>query len=164
MFSTAEKIIPTPKALESKLLQWRLKGFQIAFTNGCFDLLHIGHVDYLEQCRAACDALVVGINSDESIRRLKGEKRPLFPLTFRTRMLAALSCIDVIFSFDEDTPLQLIELVRPDVLLKGADYAIEQIVGAEYVMSYGGRVETVPLTPGFSTTGLLERLVQNGMS
>jgi len=129
------------------------------FTNGVFDLLHVGHVSLLEAARALGVALVVGVNSDASARRLgKGDDRPLVSADGRARLLAALACVDCVVLFDEDTPLDLIRALRPDVLVKGADYERSQIVGADLVQSWGGRVERVPFLPGQSTTGLVERL------
>jgi len=129
------------------------------FTNGVFDLLHAGHVALLEAARAAGGALVVGVNSDASVRRLgKGADRPLVGEADRARVVAALACVDGVVLFDEDTPLELIRALRPDVLVKGADYARGQIVGADDVAGWGGRVVRVPLVPGQSTTELLRRL------
>lgn len=129
------------------------------FTNGVFDLLHVGHVTLLEAARREGDALAVGVNSDASVRRLaKGTDRPLVPEGDRARLLAALACVDCVVLFDEDTPLALIERLRPDVLVKGADYARDAIVGADEVEAWGGRVVRVPLVAGYSTTRLLERL------
>jgi rfaE bifunctional protein nucleotidyltransferase chain/domain len=129
------------------------------FTNGVFDVLHAGHVALLEAARAAGAALVVGVNADASVRRLgKGADRPLVGETDRTRVLAALACVDCVVLFAEDTPLELIRALRPDVLVKGADYARDQIVGADDVEGWGGRVVRVPLVPGKSTTDLVRRL------
>ena len=131
----------------------------VVFTNGVFDLLHVGHVALLEAARAEGGALVVGVNSDASVRRLaKGADRPIVPERERARLLAALACVDCVVLFDEDTPLALIERLRPDVLVKGADYARAAIVGADQVEAWGGRVVRVPLVPGASTTALLARL------
>ena len=131
----------------------------VVFTNGVFDLLHVGHVALLEAARAEGDALVVGLNSDASVRRLgKGADRPVVPEQERMRLVAALACVDVVVAFDDPTPLALIEALRPDVLVKGADYAHDQIVGAEAVVSWGGRVVRVPLMAGHSTSALLARL------
>jgi D-beta-D-heptose 7-phosphate kinase/D-beta-D-heptose 1-phosphate adenosyltransferase len=141
-------------------VRWRaaLHG-RVAFTNGVFDLLHVGHVSLLEAARAAADALVVGVNSDASARRLgKGSDRPLIPGTERARLVAALGCVDCVVLFDEDTPLALIRRLHPDVLVKGADYRRDQIVGADDVEGWGGAVLRVPLVEGKSTTTLLERL------
>jgi len=131
----------------------------VVFTNGVFDLLHVGHVALLEAARAEGGALVVGVNSDASVRRLeKGADRPIVPQRERARLLAALACVDCVVLFDEETPLALIERLRPDVLVKGADYARAVIVGADQVEAWGGRVVRVPLVPGASTTALLARL------
>ena len=131
----------------------------MAFTNGVFDLLHAGHVALLEAARAAGDALVVGVNSDASVRRLgKGPERPLVAEAERARLLAALAAVDCVVLFDEDTPLTLIQQLRPDVLVKGADYAPEAIVGAKDVEGWGGRVVRVPLVEGKSTTDLVRKL------
>jgi rfaE bifunctional protein nucleotidyltransferase chain/domain len=129
------------------------------FTNGVFDLLHPGHVELLESARAEGAALVVGVNSDASVRRLgKGAGRPLAPQEARARVLAGLAAVDCVVLFDDDTPQSLIEALAPDVLVKGADYARDAIVGADWVEARGGRVVRVPLVPGFSTTSLVERL------
>ena len=131
----------------------------VVFTNGVFDLLHIGHVALLEAARAEGGALIVGVNSDASVRRLgKGTDRPIVPGQERARLLAALTCVDCVVLFDEETPLALIKRLRPDVLVKGADYARAAIVGADQVEGWGGRVVRVPLVPGTSTTALLARL------
>ncbi|MFN2433342.1 MAG: D-glycero-beta-D-manno-heptose 1-phosphate adenylyltransferase [Gemmatimonadota bacterium] len=136
----------------------RREGRRIVFTNGCFDLLHAGHVRYLQASRALGDCLVVGLNGDASVRRLKGPGRPILSLDERARILSALACVDFLVAFDEPTPIELIRRIRPQVLTKGADYAREEIVGAELVEAWGGRVERVPLEEGASTTGLIERI------
>ena len=131
----------------------------VVFTNGVFDLLHVGHVSLLESARAEGDALIVGVNSDASVRRLgKGAERPLVPLAERARVLAALACVDCVVAFEEDTPRELIGVLRPDVLVKGADYALEAIVGAAEVAGWGGRVVRISLVEGKSTSDLLRRL------
>lgn len=131
---------------------------KLVFTNGCFDIIHRGHVEYLKKAREKGDVLVVGLNTDASIRRIKGPKRPIVDEESRAVVLAELECVDFIIYFDEDTPLELIKAIKPDVLVKGADYAIEQIVGAKEVLSWGGKVETIDLTPGFSTSALIEKI------
>jgi D-beta-D-heptose 7-phosphate kinase/D-beta-D-heptose 1-phosphate adenosyltransferase len=136
----------------------RRLGQRIAFTNGCFDVLHAGHVQYLQEARAQADVLVVGLNSDAGVRLLKGSGRPVNPVESRAVVLAALEVVDYLTVFDEPTPLELIRAVRPDVLVKGADYRREDVVGAEFVESYGGRIHLAPLRPGHSTTQLLKQL------
>ena len=137
---------------------WRARGLRVAFTNGCFDLLHAGHLSLLEQARAAADVLVVAINSDASVRRLKGEGRPTVPEMERAEVLRALECVDRVTIYEEDTPLRAIEALLPDVLVKGADWALDRIVGRAEVAAAGGVVLRVPLLPGLSTTELLARV------
>jgi rfaE bifunctional protein nucleotidyltransferase chain/domain len=153
--STASKIRPREDAV-----RWRAaQAGPVVFTNGVFDLLHVGHVTVLEAARAEGGALVVGVNSDDSVRRLaKGDDRPLVPGAERARVLAALACVDCVVPFEEATPLELIRALRPDVLVKGADYALEEIVGAADVTGWGGRVVRIPLVAGKSTTDLVRRL------
>ncbi|MGA7579532.1 MAG: D-glycero-beta-D-manno-heptose 1-phosphate adenylyltransferase [Desulfobaccales bacterium] len=135
------------------------KGQRVVFTNGVFELLHPGHVAYLEQARSLGEVLIVGVNTDASARRLdKGQGRPLTPESDRARVLAALACVDRVVLFAEDTPLQLITLLKPHILVKGGDYQLSQIVGREVVLAGGGQVLTLPFVPGYSTTTLLERL------
>ena len=138
------------------------RGGRVVFTNGCFDLLHIGHVQYLQQARGLGDVLVLGLNSDDSVRRLKGASRPLISADERARILAALGCVDYVTVFDEDTPLELIGALRPDILVKGGDYTAEQVVGRDLVESYGGRVAIIPFVAGHSTTELIRRILRNG--
>lgn len=130
----------------------------MVFTNGVFDLLHPGHIDLLTTARAAGDALVVGLNSDDSVRRLKGPSRPIRGEADRAYVLAALECVDQVVTFSEDTPLELVNRLRPDVIVKGGDYDEDTIVGAREVTSWGGRVIVVPLTPNQSTTKIIERM------
>ena len=131
---------------------------KIVFTNGCFDLLHVGHVRYLQQARKLGDLLVVGINSDDSVRRLKGPTRPVQNERDRGEILSALGCVDYVCLFAEDTPLKLIELVRPNILAKGGDWPIEKIVGAEFVIASGGEVHSLSFVEGKSTTYLVEKM------
>lgn len=131
---------------------------RVAFTNGVFDLLHLGHLDVLTAARAEADALVVGVNSDASVRRLKGADRPVRAETDRARLLAALECVDAVCVFDEDTPFDLVRALHPDVIVKGGDYAPEMVAGADVVTARGGRVVIVPLTPGHSTTATIARM------
>jgi D-beta-D-heptose 7-phosphate kinase/D-beta-D-heptose 1-phosphate adenosyltransferase len=135
---------------------------RLVFTNGCFDLLHRGHVEYLYEARALGDALVVGVNSDDSVRRLKGPGRPLVPAEDRALLVAALGCVDAVTIFEEDTPRELIAELLPDVLAKGADYTLDQVVGREQVEAAGGRVVLVRLREGYSTSALLQRIREEG--
>jgi D-beta-D-heptose 7-phosphate kinase/D-beta-D-heptose 1-phosphate adenosyltransferase len=152
-----EKIVFDWALLDEHLLSWRKQGLRIGFTNGCFDLLHPGHVRLLAGARAACDRLVLGLNSDASVTRLKGEGRPVQPAQARAEVLAALEAVDLVVVFEEDTPARLIEQVRPTVLVKGGDYSREQVVGREIVEALGGEVILIDLVPGYSTTAMVER-------
>lgn len=136
---------------------WRREGRVVVFTNGCFDLLHAGHIRLLESARAEGDALVVGLNSDDSVRRLKGPRRPVLPQDERAEALLALETVDDVIVYDDDTPLRAIVALRPDVLVKGADWPLDRIVGRAEVESWGGRVARVDLVPGRSTTTIIER-------
>ncbi len=131
---------------------------RLVFTNGCFDVLHLGHVSYLAKARALGDLLVVGLNSDASVRRLKGPSRPVNDQQARAYLLAALEMVDFVVLFEEDTPYQLIQKVLPDVLVKGGDYDVDQIVGADVVRQHGGRVLTIPLVEGYASTTIINRL------
>jgi len=154
---TKDKIL-TRKQLPATLASWRAQGRKVVFTNGCFDLLHLGHVDYLEQARHLGDALVVGLNTDASVGRLK-PGRPIQDERARARILASLAFVNAVVLFEEPTPLALIELVQPDVLVKGDDYALDGIVGHELVLSWGGQVRTVPLVPGYSTSRIIQKIM-----
>ena len=147
-----------PDALLPRLRQWRDRGERIVFTNGCFDLLHVGHVTYLERARRHGQRLVVGLNTDRSVRALKGPDRPLIGEQDRARVLAALAAVDAVVLFDEDTPIELIRAIRPDVLAKGADYREDEVVGAAEVKARGGQVVLVPLVDDRSTSGIIRRL------
>jgi D-beta-D-heptose 7-phosphate kinase/D-beta-D-heptose 1-phosphate adenosyltransferase len=152
---------PAAKILDRQALLsgWaRPRSGTLVFTNGVFDLLHRGHVEYLDAARRLGGALVVGVNTDASVQRLKGPERPLNPIADRMRVLAALECVDAVTSFDEDTPLELIRALLPDVLVKGGDYTPETVVGREVVEAAGGRVVILPLVPGRSTTGTIQRM------
>lgn len=151
--------ILTQAALQQALMKDRRARRRVAFTNGCFDLLHAGHVQYLARIKRLADRLVVGINSDASMRRLKGPGRPLVPQRDRAQVLAGLQSVDYVTVFDDDTPLDLIRAVRPDVLAKGADWASGEIIGADVVRRAGGRVVRIPLLIGRSTSRLIERIV-----
>lgn len=148
------------EALRDVLDVERTQGKKIVFTNGCFDLLHVGHVKYLQKARRLGDLLVLGLNSDDSIRRLKGENRPLIGQDERAHILAALDCIDYVAIFDEDTPLELITALRPDILVKGGDYTPEGVVGKDVVESHGGRVELITFVDGKSTTNIIEKVLK----
>ncbi|MCB1187185.1 D-glycero-beta-D-manno-heptose 1-phosphate adenylyltransferase [bacterium] len=146
--------------LRAQIDDWRARGLSIVFTNGVFDLLHPGHIEQLRQARSFGDVLIVGINTDESVRRLgKGElERPILPLEDRITMLEALRMVDAVAPFEEDTPYELLQLIQPDVLVKGADYRVEDVVGRDIVEARGGRVELVPLVPGHSTSDIIRRI------
>jgi D-beta-D-heptose 7-phosphate kinase/D-beta-D-heptose 1-phosphate adenosyltransferase len=155
--SIERKILPR-KTLVDQVAAWRAEGKRVGFTNGCFDLIHPGHVALLEQARAACDRLIVGLNSDASVRRLKGAGRPVQGETARSVVMASLGMVDAVTIFEEDTPLELIQRIRPNVLIKGADYRADEIVGGEFVSSYGGRVVLADLVSGQSTTGTIAKI------
>ena len=155
------KIVERDVAAE-QVERWRRRGWRTGFTNGCFDLLHPGHVHLLEQARSQCDRLVVGLNSDSSVRRLKGASRPVQPEAARAAVLASLSAVDLVVIYDEDTPEQTLQLLRPELLVKGADYTIDNVVGADLVQSWGGRVWLAELLPGFSTTATVRRIAAGG--
>ncbi|HWI40456.1 MAG TPA: bifunctional D-glycero-beta-D-manno-heptose-7-phosphate kinase/D-glycero-beta-D-manno-heptose 1-phosphate adenylyltransferase HldE [Verrucomicrobiae bacterium] len=156
---SAEAKIHSAEVIQRLAQEEREAGRRIVFTNGCFDLLHAGHVKYLQKARALGDLLILGLNSDASVRRLKGESRPLITQEERAHLLASLMCVDYVVIFEEDTPIELIRRVRPDILAKGADYTREGVVGHDLVSSYGGRVELVELVEGRSTTGIIEKIV-----
>ena len=155
--SAGEKILDRER-LAARVAEWRAAGQTIVFTNGCFDLLHVGHVTLLEDCRRFGSKLVLGLNSDASVCRLKGPTRPIVGERERSRVMAALAAVDAVVLFDEDTPLELIREIKPDVLVKGGDYSIETVVGHEDVIAAGGRVEIVPTVEGFSTTSIVRKL------
>lgn len=157
MKPTKIKIV-TRKEAEVLIRKWKTEGNKVVFTNGCFDILHLGHVDYLEKARNIGDKLIVGVNTDNSVRKLKGSARPINDQNTRTRILAALDFVDAVVLFDEDTPLNLINDLVPDILVKGSDYDISNIVGADVVIENGGSVETIDLVDGFSTTGLIDKI------
>jgi D-beta-D-heptose 7-phosphate kinase / D-beta-D-heptose 1-phosphate adenosyltransferase len=142
-----------------RVSEWHSDGDVIVFTNGCFDLLHTGHITLLEECRKFGDRVIVGINSDESVRKLKGSGRPVVFECDRARIVAALAVTDAVVLFSEDTPIELIRRARPDVLVKGGDYSQSSIVGADDVRAWGGKVEIVAIVEGFSTTKILQRIM-----
>ena len=157
---TESKILSREQAVERANL-WRANGQSIVFTNGCFDIVHLGHIDYLEKARALGQRLILGLNTDASVSCIKGPMRPVVDEYARARLMAALEFVDAVTLFGEPTPLELIEAIRPDVLVKGDDYTVASIVGADFVLARGGRVETVALVPGYSTTKLIERIRQS---
>ena len=151
------KVLDPPEAL-NQVGAWRGAGATIGFTNGCFDLIHPGHVGLLAEARAMCDRLIVGLNTDRSVRALKGPSRPINTEMARALVLASLASVDLVVLFDEDTPLELIKVMKPDVLVKGADYTVETVVGADVVQSYGGKVHLAKIVPGLSTTKTIEKI------
>jgi rfaE bifunctional protein nucleotidyltransferase chain/domain len=157
--STQNKIYELDKLIQ-RVDQWKNSGQKVVFTNGCFDILHLGHIDYLEKARSLGDKLVVAVNSDDSVKRLKGINRPINDQVSRMRILAALQFVDGVVSFNEDTPLKLIEEILPDLLVKGRDYKIGNIVGADSVLQNGGKVKTIDLVKGYSTTNILKKLIK----
>lgn len=136
----------------------KARGKKIVFTNGCFDILHRGHIEYLKKAKSLGDVLVVGLNTDTSVKRLKGENKPVNKQADRAAVLAALETVDYVVFFSQDTPFELIKIVKPDILVKGADWHKNKIIGADFVKSYGGKVATVPYLAGYSTSSLLKRL------
>jgi len=156
--------ILTTDALSQKLAYWRFKGFKIVFSNGCFDLLHQGHVDYLSKAADLGEILIIGVNSDASVHRLKGITRPINDEYSRALLLASLRFVSAVVLFDEDTPYKLIQTIQPDILVKGDDYLPENIVGYDVVMAKGGSVVTIPLVDGFSTSKIEQKIVElNGV-
>jgi len=155
---TEKALTPLEQAVKT-VRQWQHNARRVVFTNGCFDLLHPGHIDYLERARALGDALIIGLNDDDSVRGLKGEQRPINPAVDRARMLIALRCVDMVTPFSEPTPLNLITTLKPDVLVKGGDYCEENIVGAREVRAYGGEVIVMPFIEGYSSSKLIQRIL-----
>jgi D-beta-D-heptose 7-phosphate kinase/D-beta-D-heptose 1-phosphate adenosyltransferase len=149
----------SPDRLSSFLARERAAGRRVVFTNGVFDLLHPGHVRYLQHARSLGDLLIVGVNADASVRRIKGPSRPIIPQQERAEVIAALACVDAAVIFEEDTPAEIVRLVQPDILAKGADWPADRIVGRDTVEARGGRVVLVPIEQGYSTTALLERIL-----
>ena len=145
-------------SLRNQLAVWRFQEKKIVFTNGCFDILHLGHIDYLSKAKDLGDVLVVGVNSDVSVRRIKKEGRPITDETSRSMLLAALRFTDAVVLFDDDTPYNLIKKIQPDILVKGSDYAPEEIVGYDIVKAKGGEIHTIDFLPGYSTTAIEERI------
>jgi len=155
------KIVSRNQFIET-CLRWRKKGIKVVFTNGCFDILHKGHVDYLYESSLKGQVLVIGLNTDSSIQRLKGKSRPIQSQESRSEVLAALEFVDLITFFEEETPENLIRSISPSVLVKGDDYQVSEISGSQFVLSQGGKVETVKITKGFSTSSIVERIRSSG--
>jgi D-glycero-beta-D-manno-heptose 1-phosphate adenylyltransferase len=156
-----ERIYALPPLLQ-QVKRWRLKNKKIAFTNGVFDILHEGHAKILSHAASFADVLIVGVNSDASVKRLKGDSRPVNSQNSRSLILASLIMVDAVTVFEEDTPLNLIRSIMPDVLVKGGDYTLDTIVGAKEVLGNGGTVEVIPLEEGFSTTDIIARMSSSG--
>ena len=150
----------TEETAATRVAAWRAHGLKVGFANGCFDLIHPGHVHLLRAARAACDRLVVALNTDASVRRLKGPSRPVQSEVARTTVMASLAPVDLVTTFDQDTPLELIRKLRPDVLVKGSDYRIDQVVGGDLVAGWGGAVLLVDLRAGHSTSATIRRMAQ----
>jgi len=157
LVTTDRKVASLDDAIE-RVSDWHRRGLKVGFANGCFDLIHPGHVRLLSEARAACDRLIVALNTDASVKRLKGPSRPLQNEMARATVMASMSPVDLVTLFDEDTPLEMIRALRPDVLVKGSDYTVDQVVGAEDVQSWGGKVVLVTLREGHSTTGTIQRM------
>jgi D-beta-D-heptose 7-phosphate kinase/D-beta-D-heptose 1-phosphate adenosyltransferase len=151
------KVVTLQQAAE-QAERWRQRGWRVGFTNGCFDLLHPGHINLLEQARGQCDRLIVGLNSDASVQRLKGPTRPIQQEAARAAVLGSVAAVDLVCIYDEETPELTLQAIRPDLLVKGADYTIDTVVGASFVQGYGGRVMLADIIPGFSTTATVQRL------
>ena len=154
---TSLKILSLDEIISS-VKKWKKEKRKVVFTNGCFDIIHLGHVDYLEKASSLGDKLIVAINTDQSVKKLKGEKRPIVNEYARARIIASLECVHAVILFDEETPFSLIHAILPDILVKGADYKIENIVGADIVIQHGGEIKTINFVEGFSTTTIIEKI------
>jgi rfaE bifunctional protein nucleotidyltransferase chain/domain len=160
MFNTEHKIVNREEAIR-QVNGLKMSGKKVVFTNGCFDLVHLGHIDYLEKARNLGQALVLGLNTDASVSRIKGPNRPIADEHSRSRLMASLVFVDLVVLFDEPTPLELIQALNPDILTKGDDYSLETIVGADFVLANGGSVQTVPLVAGYSTSRFIEKIIRS---
>jgi len=158
MLDSIKGKIYTLDGLQRRVAAWRIRGNKIVFTNGCFDLLHLGHISYLADAKSLGDKLIIGLNSDASVKRLKGETRPINDVESRAMMLASFTFVDAVCVFDEDTPLHLISTVSPDVLVKGGDYELNQIVGHDVVLKAGGIVKTISFLEGYSSSNIVSRI------
>ena len=154
---TERKILALDEA-QKLVSNWKDEGNEVVFTNGCFDIVHLGHVDYLEKASQLGQKMIVALNTDQSVSRLKGPERPINNEYARTRIIASLGFVDAVILFGEETPLSVIEALVPDILVKGNDYSIDKIVGADFVLEHGGKVETIPLVAGYSTTNIVSKL------
>jgi len=161
MWKAIQNKIQDWEQLATTLSIWKFKDEKIVFTNGCFDILHFGHLHYLAEASSKGDKLIIGMNSADSVKRLKGEHRPINDESTRLHMLAALQFVDAVVIFEEDTPLKLIELVQPNILVKGGDWKPDQIVGADIVLGNGGEVLSLPFIEGYSTTNIEQKIIQN---
>ncbi len=157
-YETLQSKILNNESLHEKLKAWQEAGKKIVFTNGCFDLLHLGHIDYLSKAADCGDVFIIGVNSDASVRKLKGEHRPIQDENSRSRILAALSFVTAVIVFTEETPYELIKIIQPDVLVKGADYKVEQIAGHDIVLAKGGEVILIDFLPGYSTSAIEKKI------
>ncbi len=160
MFQKIQSKIQDWETIQQSIYKWKNDGEKIVFTNGCFDILHFGHIHYLAEARSLGDRLIVGLNSAASVKRLKGAHRPINDEPTRLHLLAALECIDAVVVFEEDTPLGLIKIAMPDILVKGGDWKPEQIVGSDVVLANGGAVKSLAFVEGYSTTSIEEKIIQ----
>ncbi|MDI9355744.1 MAG: D-glycero-beta-D-manno-heptose 1-phosphate adenylyltransferase [Chitinophagaceae bacterium] len=160
MIQTSKKICSLADAIPT-IRGWKKDTNKIVFTNGCFDIIHKGHIDYLEEAKNLGDKLIVGINSDASIRKLKGKNRPIIDEASRLRVLAAIECIDMVILFEEETPLLVIKAIHPDILVKGADYMQKEVIGADLVLQNGGKVQLIQITEGYSTSRIVEKIKES---
>jgi len=158
MLSILRRKILNNEKLKSQLAVWRFQNKKIVFTNGCFDIIHAGHIDYLSKAKDLGNILLIGLNTDDSVRRLKGANRPVNDEKARALIIAAMQFVDAVVLFDEDTPYELIKTVQPDILVKGSDYKPEDIVGADIVLAKGGEIKTIDFLEGYSTSGIIERI------
>ena len=161
MASITEKVFKNHDCAVAQVKEWKDAGKKIVFTNGCFDLIHIGHVLYLEEAKSLGDILIVAANSDASVSKLKGPYRPIKDEYNRTHILAALASVDMVLVFEENDPYNIIKQIKPDVLVKGGDWTTEQIIGSDIVLSYGGQVQSLQFVPGYSTTALEQKIISN---
>ncbi len=154
---TENKILSLEDA-QKQVTEWKNEGNEVVFTNGCFDIVHLGHVDYLEKASRLGQKMIVALNTDKSVSQLKGPERPINNEYARARIIASLGFVDAVILFGEETPLSAIESLVPDILVKGNDYTVDKIVGADFVLEHGGKVETIPLVAGYSTTNIVSKL------